>query len=206
MPLFARYDGLKVVAQQAKELIQGGSVAHGYVVDLVERRWGGCTRLPGFARYDATCSRCGQQVGLHGVGHKAKVAAGFAIAIDVDGLAFDQRIGPFGDDGGIGAVRVLAWPKHIEVPQPNGLKAITACKHIGIQLVDVFGHGVRAERVADVFFHLGQRRVVTIGAAAGGVGEALHFGVTCSDQHVEEAGDVGCVGGDGVGQATGYAA
>lgn len=35
LPCFARHDGLKVVAQQPKELIQGGAVAYGNVVDLI---------------------------------------------------------------------------------------------------------------------------------------------------------------------------
>ena len=55
-------------------------------------------------------------------------------------------------------------------------------------------------------FDLGQAGVVAIGAAAGGVGEAFHLGVARGDQHVEEAGDVGGVGGDGVGQAARHAA
>lgn len=100
----------------------------------------------------------------------------------------------------------MAGAKHIEVAQANGVKAVAAGKHVGIQLVHVFGHGVGAQGFADVFFHLGQRGVVAIGAAAGGVGKALHFGVACGHQHVQKAGDVGGVGGDGVGQAAGHAA
>lgn len=113
---------------------------------------------------------------------------------------------PFRDDGGIGAVGVLARAKHIEVAQAYGLEAVTAGKHVGIKLVDVFGHSIGAERVANVFFHLRQRRVVSIGAATGGVGKALHFGIARSHQHVQKATDVGFVGGDGVGQAAGHAA
>ena len=152
-----------------------------------------------------TC-RSGQDVGLHGVGHVAKVAAGFAVAVDVNRLTLQQRCRPFGDDGGIGAVGVLPGAKHIEVAQANGFKAVAAGKHAGIQLVHVFGHGVGAERLANVFFHLGQRGVVAIGAAAGRVGKAFDLGVAGGDQHVQKAGDVGVVGGHGVGQAAGHTA
>jgi len=48
--------------------------------------------------------------------------------------------------------------------------------------------------------------VVAIGAAAGGVGEALHLGIARGDQHVQKAGDVGAVAGDGVFDAAGDAA
>ncbi len=48
--------------------------------------------------------------------------------------------------------------------------------------------------------------MVAVGAAAGGVGEAFHLRVAGGHQHVQEAGDVGAVGGDGVGQAAGHAA
>ena len=148
----------------------------------------------------------GQYVGLHDVGHVREVPAGFTITVDVDGLALEQRCRPFGYDGSIGAVGVLAGAEHIEVAQANGVKAVAAGKHVGIQLVHVFGHGVGAQGFADVFFYLGQRGVVAIGAAAGGVGEALHLGVACGHQHVQKARDVGGVGGDGVGQAAGHAA
>ena len=165
--------------------------------------------MPRFARNDGRCARndggggrCGgQQVGLYGVGDKAKVAAGFAVAVDVDGFAFEECGRPFGDDGGVGAVRVLAGAEHVEVAQADGVEAVAAGKDVGIQLVDVFGHSVGAQGFADVFFHLGQRGVVAVGAAAGGVGEALHFGVAGGDQHVQKTADVGFVGGDGVGQA-----
>ncbi len=180
------------IAQCKEKLIERGAVANGDVVDLVACFWAG---------------RCGsQQVGLHSVGHIAKVPAGFPVTVDVDGLALEQCGRPFGDDGGIGAVGVLAGAKHIEVAQANRVKAVAAGKHAGIQLVHVFGHGVGAERVANVFFHLGQRGVVAIGAAAGSVGEAFDLGVAGGHQHVQKAGDVGIVGGDGVGQAAGHAA
>ncbi len=148
----------------------------------------------------------GEQVCLDGVLNEREVAAGFTIAIDKNRLAFEQQGHPFGDHSGIGAVGVLAWTKDVEVAQTDGMKAITFRKHVGVKLVDVFRHGVGAQGFADVVFHLGQSRVVAIGAAAGGVGEAFDLSVAGGHQHVQKAGDVGAVGGDGVGQAAGHAA
>jgi len=48
--------------------------------------------------------------------------------------------------------------------------------------------------------------VGAVGAAAGSVGEALHAGIARGDQHVEEAVDVGAVGGDRVFEAARHAA
>ena len=143
---------------------------------------------------------------MHDVGDEAEVAAGFAIAVDVDGLALDQAGNPLGNDGGIGAVGVLPGAEHVEVAQAHGVKAVAAGKHVGIQLVDVFGDGVGAQGFANDVFDLGQAGVVAVGAAAGGVGEAFHLGVARGRQHVQKTGDVGGVGGDGVGQAAGDAA
>ena len=48
--------------------------------------------------------------------------------------------------------------------------------------------------------------MVAVGAAAGGIDKAFDLGVAGGYQHVQEAGDVGGVGGDGVGHAAGHAA
>ena len=48
--------------------------------------------------------------------------------------------------------------------------------------------------------------MVAVGAAAGGVDKAFDLGIAGGYQHVEEAGDVGGVAGDGVGHAAGDAA
>src|SRR5690606_32394493 len=45
---------------------------------------------------------------------------------------------------------------------------------------------------------LGQAGMVSVGGAAGGIGEAFHTCVAGSDQQVEEAVDVGAVSGDRV--------
>ena len=176
--------GGEVVAQQGEQDVERGAVTYCYVIDLV----------PGFWVF----SSGSQQVGLHGVGHEAEVTAGFTVAVDIYGVALQQCGCPFGNDGGIGTVGVLARAKYIEVAQAHGVEAVAAGKHLGIQFVDVFGNGVRAKGLADGIFHLGQRGMVAIGGTAGGVGKAFHLGVAGSHQHVQETGDVGAVGGDRV--------
>ena len=148
----------------------------------------------------------GQQVGLHSVVHEAEVAAGLAIAIDAHGLALDHRRRPFWDHRRVGAVGVLARPEDIEVAQADGLEAVGAGEHAGVQFVDVLGHRVGRERVADLVLYLGQVRVVPVGRAGSGVGEAAHALILGRHQHIQEAVDIGLVGGDGVGDGPGHRA
>ena len=184
--------GGEVVAQQLEQPVERGAIAHGHVVNLVQR-----VRIGGGG---------GQQIGLHGVGHVAEIAAGFAITVDPHGFALQQRGRPLGNHGGIGAVGILPRPEHVEVAQANGLEAVAVGEYVGIQLVDVLGDGIGAERLANALLHLGQGRMVAIGAAAAGIHKALHLGIARGHQHVEEAGDVGGVGVGRVCQAARHAA
>ncbi len=121
-----------------------------------------------------------------------------------------QACNPFGDDGDVGTFGVLPGAEYVEVAQANGVETIAAGKHVGIQLVHVFGDGVGAERFADGVFDLGQAGGGAIGASAGGIGEAFDalpcVGVARGHQHVGKVGNVGRVGGDGVLQAARHAA
>lgn len=137
---------------------------------------------------------------MHGILDKAEVTAGFAITVNEHVVALDHGGGPFGNDGGIGTIRVLPFAEHVEVAQANGGKAVAARKHIGIQLVHVFGHGIGGQWLADQVFHLGQAGVITVSGAAGGVNKALYLRITGGHQHVEKAVDIGAIGGDGIGQ------
>ena len=184
--------GGQVATQQGKQFVKCGAVAHGHVVDLI-------TRLCVF-------SGGGQQIDLHYILDIAEVAAGFAVAVNINFFSFQQCGDPFGNDSGVSAFRVLARAEDVEVAQADGVETVAAGKHIGIQLVDVFGHGVGAERLAYGVFDLWQASVVAVGTAAGCVSEALHLGVAGGHQHVHKAGDVGAVGDDGVFKAAGYAA
>ncbi len=184
------------------QLIERGAVADCDVIDLVdggrERRHG----LPRFARNDGGGRGCGhgggEQIGLDGVVDVAEIAAGFAVAVDEDGLALDHAGDPLRYDGCVGAIGVLARAKDVEVAQADGFEAIGAGEDVGVDLVDQLSDGVGRQRLADVVFDLGQRRMVAVGGAAGGVDEALYFGIARGNEHVEEAADVGFVGGDGV--------
>ena len=154
----------QVAVQLGVQLVEGGAVAYGYVVDLVDGGWGALS--PALSQWEREFIHGGgQQVGLHHVGNKAEVAAGFTVAVDIHRLALDQAGNPLRDDGGIGAVGVLPGAKHVEITQANGVKAVAAGKHVGIQLVDIFGHGVRRERLANQVFDLWQPGVIAVGRA-----------------------------------------
>ena len=126
--LQVRVAGKQVAVQLGIQLIERGPVAHGHVVNLVH----------GFGVLRGS----GQQVGLHHVGNKAEVAAGFAVAIDVDRLALDHAGNPLGDDGCVGAIWVLARAEDVEVAQADALHAVGFAEHVGVQLVHVLGDGV----------------------------------------------------------------
>ena len=148
----------------------------------------------------------GEQVGLHYIVDKAEIAAGFAVAVDIHRFALDHAGDPLRDDGGIGAVRVLARAEDVEVAQAHALQPVGFAKDIGVELVHILGYGIRRQGFADDVFDLGQAGVVAVSAAARGVDKALDFGVSGGNEHVEEARDVGGVGGEGVGHAAGDAA
>ena len=61
------------------------------------------------------CSAGGEQVGLNAIVNIAEISAGFSIAVDIYVLSFDQGGKPFWHDSGIGAVRILAFSKDIEI-------------------------------------------------------------------------------------------
>src|SRR6266850_547682 len=61
----------------------------------------------------------GEEVGLNHVFDVAEIAAGFAVAVDVDGLFFDHGRDPGGNYSGIRAVRILARAEDVEVAQAN---------------------------------------------------------------------------------------
>ncbi len=78
----------------------------------------------------------------------------------------------------------MPWAEHVEVAQANGVNPVAARKHVGIELIDVFGDSVGAERLAYDLLHLGQGGVITIGGAASRVCKAFEFGVAGGDQHI----------------------
>jgi len=136
--------------QGIEQGVEGGSVAEGHVVNLVLRfgLGGG-----------------GQQVDLDDVFDEAEVAAGFAVAVDEHILALDHRGSPFGDHGGVGAVRILALAEHVKISQANGVEAVGTGEHVCVEFVDVLGDGIGRQGLANLVFYLGQPRVVAVGGA-----------------------------------------
>ena len=178
------FDNLQIDSvDEIEEFVQGGALAEGHVVDLVA---------------GLVLSEAGEEVGLHDVVDVAEVAAGLAVAVDVDGLATDEAGEPLGYDGRIGAEGILALAEDVEVAQAHGGEAVAAGKHVGIEFVDVLGHRVGREGMAYLVLDLGQLRGVAVGGGGGRVDEALHAGVAGGDDHVEEAVDVAAVGEEGI--------
>ncbi|MCY1526865.1 hypothetical protein D9M68_619090 [compost metagenome] len=171
------------LGQEAEQLVQGAAAAYRHVVDLI-------------AAFRRRHGR--QDIGLHRVFHEAEVAAGLAVAVDGDVFALDHSGGPLGNHRRVGAVGILPLAEHVEIPQAHGLEAIGAREHVRVQLVDVLGHRVRRQGLADVLFDLGQRGMVAVGGAGGRIHERLHFGIARRDQHVQEPADIHLVGGDRV--------
>lgn len=120
--------GLQGGTDGSQQVIKGGAVAHGHVVDLVGGR--------------LVFHRCGQQVGLDGIADVAEVAAGLAVAVDPYRLVSDHGRGPLGHHGGIGTVGVLAGAEDVEVPETDGAEIIGPCEHVGLLLVHQLGDGV----------------------------------------------------------------
>lgn len=143
---------------------------------------------------------------MNGVVYVTKVTAGFAITVNVDRLVLDHGGDPLGDNGSVGAIRVLPAAEDIEVAQADALEAVGTGKDLCVKFVDQLGDGVGAEGLAYFVFNLGQVGVVAVCAAASGVDEAFDVCFAGGDEHVEETVDIVLVGGDRVFDAAGYGA
>ena len=129
------------------------------------------------------------------VGDVAEVTACFSIAKDGDGLSLDHGVDPLGDDGRIGTIGILARAEDVEITEPAAGKLIKERELLGVAFVDGLGEGVGGEKGACLVFDLGERGVVAIDRAAGGVDEAIDLGVATSEKDVEEAVDIGLMSG-----------
>ena len=118
----------------------------------------------------------------------------------------DQRLHPERNHSRIGPVRILPATEHVEVTEAYGLQPVQGGEHIGIQLVDKLGDGIRRQGAADVVLHLGQFLAVSVRGGAGGIDKALHALVPRRDQHVQETVDVVRVGVDRIVDAAGHGA
>ncbi len=148
-------------------MVQGGTIIHGYVIDLVH----------GVRIYSGS----GQQVDLDGVVDIAEVPTCFAITVDVHDFVLDHAGDPFGYHGCISAFRILAFAEYVEVAQADGVEAVATGEHISIKFVDVFGNRIGRQRFADAVLHFRQTGMVTVGRAGSGINEALDFGIPSGD-------------------------
>ena len=171
-----REGGQQHLLHAGVQLGQTGAGVDGHVVDLVD----GCRVGAGG----------GQDIGLHGIVHKAEIAAGGAVAMDVHGLAVQHGGDPAGNDGRVGAQRVLPGAEDIEIAQPHRLHGVAARVHLRVQFIDIFTQGIRRQGRADVLFHFRQGRMVAIGGARRGIHEALHARLARGGQHVQETADI----------------
>jgi len=184
LDLQRRIAGLQSVLENLQQLVQGCAFSDGDVVGLVDGFWIGCC--------------CGQEVGLDNVVDVAEVASGFAVAIDADGLTFQDCVDPLGDDGGVGAIGVLARAENVELAQADGLELVGSGKGLGVEFVNGFGGGVWRKDASGFVFHFGGGRIVAINGAAGGKNHSADFGVAGCNQHIDETGDVAVVAGHGL--------
>src|ERR1700733_6341841 len=167
------------------ELFERCLLAHRHIVNFVD-----CGRVFCNGRKDIRLN-CFVDV--------TKVPARSSVPVDVDDVALEDRSGPFGNDRGIRSVWVLSRSKDIEVAQADRSEAIGTGKDVGVKLVRVFCYCIGTERFSYCVLHLRRSRVIAIHAAATRVREALYPSVARGHQHVQEARDVDCIGGERVG-------
>ncbi len=160
------------LAQQLVKGVQACLLAKRHVVDLIRR----------FRMRTQPC----QHIGLHHVVDIAEVARGFAVAIDETRLIAADGFGPIGNHRRIRPIGVLAGAEHVEIAQSDALQAIDPAEYVCVEFVEIFGHRIGRQRLADEVFDLGQARVIAIGGAGRRINEATHARVARGDQHVQK--------------------
>ncbi len=168
-----RVGGCQSVTDESEEAVERSAFSDGDVVDLVK---GG-----------GVCGGGGENIGLDDVADEAEVAAGFAITVDENGFVVEQAGDPFGNDGGVGSVGILAGTEDIKVAEADGLEAVGFGKDIGVQFVHVLCHRVGRQGAADFVFDLGEVRMVTVSRAGSRVDEAGDAGIAGGHEHIEKA-------------------
>ena len=148
----------------------------------------------------------GQQISLNNVGHITKISARGPISIDEYILTLDQRRHPFGNHGGVVPMRILPRTENIEITQAHRRETVTSGENLRIQFIDVFGHRVGRERIANHMLNLGQARVVSIGGTACGIDHATDAGIFGRDQHVQKSIHIGRVCRQWIFETSGYRA
>lgn len=185
--IYFRVEFAEVFSQGIEQFLQGCIFAIGDVEHLVGVAFGGKQVLCGGGE--------GFFVGLNDVVDVGKVTGKFALSVDDRWFQVHQFIHPQGDDGSIGPCRVLAAPEDIEIAEPDTLNAIDSGKHIGIELIYIFGDGIGGEGLTDGFLDFGQCFRIAVGRGAGGINEPFDASLSGGGEHMHEASHVDVVGG-----------
>ena len=133
------------LAQHREQLVQRRAPADGDVVDLVDRRRIG-RRSP---RAGSPARRCRRSRSRGVVSPSPLIATASPSSIAPD---------PARDHGGVRAFGILPRAEDVEVAQADRLHPVAAREHVGIELVDELGDGIRRQRPADRVLDLRQRR------------------------------------------------
>lgn len=103
-----------------------------------------------------------------------------------------------GDDGGVGAVGVLAAAEDVKVAEADGIDVVEVVEEGGVLFVDGLGEGVGGEGAAGLIFACWEGGVVAVDGGAGGIDEAADVCGGGGGEEVHEAADIDVVGGGGV--------
>src|SRR5450631_905925 len=179
-------------AQRGVEVIEGHPPPGRNVENLADR-----TRI---------VRRCGEQVRLYNVGDVAEVARRFSVAMDHNRRAGQHRGNPARDYRSVGAVRILAGTKNVEVAQAHCFPAVASGKNLCIEFVDVLADRIRRQRVTDRVLDLWQTRMVAVGRTRAGIDKTPDASITCRHEHVEKACGIRSMGRQRVFDRSGYGA
>ena len=102
------------------------------------------------------------EVCLNDVLDVGEVAALAAITVDGRLLALQQELDELGDDGRVGALRILTSPEDVEVAQADGRQAVVPRVLLRPFLIAALRQGIRREEVAFAPLRLRQVRLVAI--------------------------------------------
>src|SRR5207302_7661921 len=113
---------------------------------------------------------------------QAKITARFPIAIYVYRIAAQKRGNPGRNDRCIGAFRILARTKYIEISEANRLQAKVARKDVSVNFAHELRRGVRGKLLADFVLRFWQIRVIAVDCAAGSENNTLRLCLSRGDQ------------------------
>ena len=119
-----RISAFQQLSDHGMQFVERCPFTAGNVVNLTD-----CRRIAAAA---------GQQIRLDHIIDEAKIAAGCSVAVDERLFPTDHTIKPLWNDCRISAVRILASPEHIEIPQADTGKIIKSAKDACIQFIQIF--------------------------------------------------------------------